>query len=107
MPKDWLEAFWQLRKVLEPIVNQDQKIVLFFDKLSWLAVKGHKFLDFSGHFWNSWAAWENIAVVLCGSATSWIIKKVINDKGGLHNRVTTYINLKPFTLLETEEFLKV
>ncbi|MGB0929520.1 MAG: AAA family ATPase [Chitinophagales bacterium] len=105
-PKDWQEAFFKLRDVLKPLVNQDKKLVIFFDELSWLAVKGYKFLDFLGHFWNSWASRQNIAVVLCGSATSWIIQKVINDKGGLHNRVTTYINLKPFTLAETEEFLK-
>jgi uncharacterized protein len=105
-PKDWLEAFFILRKAVEPLVSQDKKIVIFFDELSWLAAKESKFLDFLGHFWNSWAAWENIAVVLCGSATSWIIKKVINDKGGLHNRVTTYINLQPFTLSETEAFLQ-
>lgn len=105
-PKDWLEAFFKLRKVLEPLVNQEKKLVIFFDELSWLAVKGYKFLDYLGHFWNSWASRQNIAVVLCGSATSWIIQKVINDKGGLHNRVTTYINLKPFTLSETEAFLK-
>ncbi len=105
-PKNWQEAFFKLRDVLKPLVNPDKKLVIFFDELSWLAVKGYKFLDFLGHFWNSWASRQNIAVVLCGSATSWIIKKVINDKGGLHNRVTTYINLKPFTLAETEEFLK-
>jgi len=105
-PKDWQEAFFKLRDVLKPLVNPNKKLVIFFDALSWLAVKGYKFLDFLGHFWNSWASRQNIAVVLCGSATSWIIQKVINDKGGLHNRVTTYINLKPFTLAETEEFLK-
>ncbi len=105
-PEDWQEAFFKLRDVLKPLVNPNKKIVIFFDELSWLAVKGYKFLDFLGYFWNSWASRQNIAVVLCGSATSWIIQKVINDKGGLHNRVTTYINLKPFTLVETEEFLK-
>lgn len=105
-PKDWLEAFFKLKDALKPLVNPDKKLVLFFDELSWLAVKGYKFLDFLGHFWNSWAAQQNIVIVLCGSATSWIIQKVINDKGGLHNRVTTYLNLKPFTLAETEEFLQ-
>lgn len=104
--KDWLDAFSRLRDALEPKLLKDKKQVLFFDELSWLAVKGAKFLDFLGYFWNDWASRQNLVIVLCGSASSWIIQKVINDKGGLHNRVTKYIRLKPFTLLETEKYLK-
>jgi len=65
------------------------------------------FLQIFAHFWNSWAAWTNdIILVIAGSSTSWIIKKVYNDRGGLHNRVTKRIWLKPFTLKQTEEFLE-
>jgi|AntRauTorckE5430_2_1112549.scaffolds.fasta_scaffold01179_7 AAA+ ATPase superfamily predicted ATPase len=103
--KDWLDAFFQLRMVLEPLLGRDEKLVLFFDELSWLATPGSEFLDYLAHFWNDWAARQKIVVVLCGSVSSWIINKVINDKGGLHNRVTRYLHLKPFTLLETEAFL--
>ncbi len=106
VPEDWLAAFSMLRDALEPQLKTDKKQVIFFDELPWLAVKGHKFLDFLGHFWNSWAAQQNLLIVLCGSASSWIIQKVINDKGGLHNRVTRYLHLKPFTLAETEKYLK-
>lgn len=103
--KDWLDAFFQLRLVLEPLLESDKKLVLFFDELSWLAAPGSEFLDYLAHFWNDWAARQRIVIVLCGSVSSWIINKVINDKGGLHNRVTRYLHLKPFTLLETEKFL--
>lgn len=105
-PKDWLDAFHLLRVYLEPLLNPEKKIVLFFDELSWLAVPKSGFLDFLGHFWNHWASRQNIVLVVCGSVSSWIIQKVINDKGGLHNRVTKYIHLKPFTLSETEAFLQ-
>ncbi len=105
-PKDWLDAFFLLRKVLTPLLNKEKKQVIFFDELSWLATPGSKFLDFLGHFWNDWASRQNLVVVLCGSASSWIIQKVINDKGGLHNRVTKYLRLQPFTLAETEEYLQ-
>ncbi|MEM6800005.1 MAG: ATP-binding protein [Bacteroidota bacterium] len=104
-PKDWLDAFFQLRKKLEPFLTTKGKVVLFFDELSWLAGSNSDFLDFLGHFWNDWASKQPIVIVLCGSVSSWIIKKVINDKGGLHNRVTQYIHLKPFSLAETEAFL--
>lgn len=104
--KDWLDAFFRLREVLEPLLKKDEKQVIFFDELNWLATPNSKFLDFLGHFWNDWASRQNLVVVLCGSASSWIIQKVINDRGGLHNRVTKYLHLKPFTLAETEEFLQ-
>lgn len=106
IPNGWLEAFFRLKMALKPLVQPDKKLVLFFDELSWLAPSGSNFLDYLGHFWNDWASRENLVVVLCGSAASWIIQKVINDKGGLHNRVTKYLNLKPFTLLETEAYFQ-
>ncbi|MGB0839591.1 MAG: AAA family ATPase [Chitinophagales bacterium] len=105
-PKDWIEAFFRLRDVLEPLLRADKKQVIFFDELSWLSPKKSRFLDYLGYFWNTWASRQNLVVVLCGSATSWIIDKVINDKGGLHNRVTKYFKLKPFTLAETETYFK-
>ena len=105
-PKDWLDAFFLLRIHLEPRLRKDKKVVLFFDELSWLAVPESGFLDYLGYFWNDWAVRQNLIIVICGSASSWIIQKVINDKGGLHNRVTQYIHLKPFTLGETKIFLE-
>ena len=34
-----------------------------------------------------------------------MIQKIVNDRGGLHNRITRRINLQPFNLAETEAFL--
>jgi hypothetical protein len=45
-------------------------------------------------------------VVICGSAASWMIDKIVEAKGGLHNRVTQTIRLLPFNLCETEDYLK-
>ena len=64
------------------------------------------FLKGFSYFWNSYASKSNIIVVICGSATAWMIKKIINNKGGLHNRVTRRILLQPFTLLETEAYFQ-
>ncbi|MEM7374765.1 MAG: ATP-binding protein [Bacteroidota bacterium] len=105
-PKDWLEAFLLLKKYLKPHMSHERKQVLFFDELPWLASPEPSFLRALGHFWNSWASDQNLVVVLCGSASSWIIQKVINDKGGLHNRISRYLHLKPFTLNETEAFFQ-
>ncbi len=104
-PKNWLEAFNRLIQHLETI-ETDRKKVIFLDELPWLATNKSGFLRALGYFWNSWADRQNIIVVICGSAASWMIQKVVNHKGGLHNRITKRIFLKPFNLPETELFLK-
>ncbi len=101
-PKTWYEAFNQLKICLS---KSTQKKVIFFDELPWIDTAKSNFLEELGYWWNDWASRQNIVVVLCGSAASWMLKKLINHKGGLHNRVTQKINLKPFTLSETKLYL--
>jgi len=105
IPKNWNEAFRQLKAFLKKKIGK-KKIVLFFDEVPWLAAVKSDFLRAFAYFWNTWASLQNIVVVICGSATSWIIQKVVFDTGGLHNRITKYLHLEPFTLAETEEYLK-
>ncbi|HLO54965.1 MAG TPA: ATP-binding protein [Saprospiraceae bacterium] len=105
-PLDWLEAFHQLKVLLESGDDTSERKVVFIDELPWMAAGRSDFLTGLSYFWNSYASKANIVVVICGSATAWMTQKIINDKGGLHNRVTQQIHLQPFTLTETEEFLK-
>ena len=84
-----------------------KKRVIFFDEVPWMATHKSGFLKGLSYFWNSWAVREpNIVVVVCGSAASWMINKILRNKGGLHNRVTRRVRLQPFTLAETEAYLK-
>lgn len=106
VPDNWLTAFHLLIEVLESKKRSKEKQIVFFDELPWLASKKSGFLKALGFFWNNWATKNNIIVVICGSAASWMIQKVVKDKGGLHNRITKRIHLKPFTLLETKSFLE-
>jgi AAA+ ATPase superfamily predicted ATPase len=101
---NWQQAFQILIKILAANKNVKKKVI-FIDELPWLAAKKSNFLKAFDFFWNSWASKNNIVVVICGSAASWMINQVINNKGGLHNRVTRQIYLQPFTCNETKEFL--
>ena len=107
-PASWLEAFQLLIAHLEQRQKSGKKgkMVVFFDELPWLATRKSGFLKALGFFWNSWAVNQNIVIVICGSAASWMIRKIVYNKGGLHNRITKQIHLQPFTLAETEVFLK-
>jgi len=104
---DWLGLFFELEQLLNEKVKKNEPCVIFIDELPCFDTPGSKFVMALGHFWNTWGAWhENVKLIVCGSATSWIIDKIINDRGGLHNRLTAQIHLSPFTLHETEDFLK-
>ncbi|MEM6965645.1 MAG: ATP-binding protein [Bacteroidota bacterium] len=104
-PKNWLQAFHLLIKVMEAKRIAEHKRIIFFDELPWIATKKSGFLKAFGFFWNNWASKNNVVVVICGSAASWMIQKIVKNKGGLHNRITQRIDLKPFTLAETKAFL--
>jgi uncharacterized protein len=104
-PKSWQSAFQQLTRWCETF-PQDKKYALFFDELPWLASPRSRFLQALEYFWNSWGSRQNnLILIVCGSAASWIIRKLLNDKGGLHNRITHRFRLLPFDLAETREFL--
>jgi uncharacterized protein len=101
----WQFAFNRLRSSLESIPASKKKVV-FFDELPWLDSHKSGFLSSFSYFWNEFASQrKDLLVIICGSAASWIIDKVVNNKGGLHNRITQRIRLQPFTLKETEIYL--
>jgi AAA+ ATPase superfamily predicted ATPase len=104
-PSNWIEAFIQLSKQLERSRKKSKKVI-FIDELPWLDTHKSNFLSALEWFWNNWAINNNVLLIVCGSATSWMINKIVNNKGGLHNRLTQRIHLLPFTLKETTEFLK-
>lgn len=104
IPSDWFEAFELLKMLIETDATTSKKII-FFDEVPWLATVKSRFLTAFEAFWNGWAsARKDIVVIICGSAAAWMIQKVEKSKGGLYNRVTKRIVLKPFTLAETEAF---
>jgi len=102
---NWLEAFDQLERYLEHIPAERK--ILFFDELPWLDTAKSDFVSALEHFWNSWAsARQDIKLITCGSAASWMLDNLINNHGGLHNRVTHQMLIEPFTLRECKEYFQ-
>lgn len=105
VPKTWDEAFELLTKAIEG-VSKNKKVILFFDELPWMATKRSRLLENLDYYWNQyWSDDPRIKLIICGSSASWIIQKVINNRGGLHNRITQNMPLDPFTLKETKQYL--
>ncbi len=106
-PASWADAFEMLKRYLSGLPAGGERRVVFLDELPWLASPRSGFLSALDHFWNTFASRQhNVMLVICGSAASWMIVNVLHHKGGLHNRVTRSIALKPFNLSETAQFLQ-
>lgn len=104
-PKDWTEAFQWLRDFLAE-QDSEKRMVVFIDEMPWMDTPRSGFISAFEHFWNGWGAGQdNLMMIVCGSATSWIEDNLINGYGGLYDRTSAEIRLSPFTLKETEQML--
>ncbi|MDR1794045.1 MAG: AAA family ATPase [Erysipelotrichaceae bacterium] len=108
LPKaeSWLQAFKNLNTLVQQSKNT-QKKVIFLDEIPSMATKNSGFLEALGHFYNRYASRrKDILLIICGFASSWIVEYIVDNQGGLHNRLTRQLLLQPFTLLECETYLK-
>lgn len=102
-PRTWIEAFDQLKDLI--IASEEKKKVIFIDEMPWMDTPRSGFISALEGFWNGWAsARKDVTLIVCGSATSWIINKLIKNQAGLRGRVTTKIPILPFTLAECEQY---
>ena len=105
VPKDWFEAFDRLKGIVAR--SQKRRKVIFLDELPWMDTPKSNFIQALDLFWNKWCtSRKDIVLIVCGSAASWMVKNIIRNKGGLHNRLTCKIHLQPFSLAETDAFLR-
>ncbi|MBO5534441.1 MAG: ATP-binding protein [Clostridia bacterium] len=105
--RSWSDAFSMLKQVI--CRSKEKKKVIFLDELSWMDTNGSDLIPALEHFWNGWVTArreKDVVLIICASATYWMIDRIVNAKGGLHNRLSGQIHLKPFTLGECEEYLK-
>ena len=106
VPADWFAAFHLLQSLLEK-KDDGNNLVIFMDELPWMDTPRSNFMSAFEHFCNDWVlARKNVRLVVCGSATSWMLDKLLNNKGGLYGRVTLPIFVEPFTLHECREFFR-
>ncbi len=104
--KNWDDAFLKLTDAINKQAPKNKKIILFFDELPWMATRRSQLLQTLDYYWNQyWSDDKRIKLIICGSSASWILNKIIRNKGGLYNRITRRIHLRPFNLLETKTFL--
>lgn len=103
-PKNWFEAFFLLENLIDS--SSEKRKVIFLDELPWMDTRNSRFIAAFEHFWNGWASARNdILLIICGSASSWIINKIFRNKGGLYNRVTYKLRLQQFSLHECERLV--
>lgn len=105
-PSSWMEAFFMLSQLLEAKDNGKRQVV-FLDELPWMDTPRSGFITAFEGFWNTWGCHrDNLMLVVCGSANSWMLDNLVNSHGGLYGRTTYEVKLSPFKLGECEQFLK-
>jgi uncharacterized protein len=103
--ENWHDAFLRLESYLESC--KEERKIIFFDEMPWMDTHGGEFIDELEYFWANWVQnRDDIVFVACGSATSWMKEKLEDNQGGLHNRLTHKIYLRPFYLSECREYLR-
>jgi uncharacterized protein len=104
---NWFDIFAAFATILHSKRNSKKKIIVVLDEFPWMETVSNNFLAAFEHFWEQRVSTQqNVAIILCGSAAGWMLKNIINNRGGLYNRITHTILLEPFNLYETELFLK-
>ena len=103
-PQNWLEAFEGLKELIRQ--SKESRKIIFIDELSWMDTPKSKLIMALENFWNGFAsARRDVILICCSSATAWMISKIIHNKGGLYNRLTEKIALKPFSLRQCEDYV--
>ncbi len=103
-PSSWMEAFQLFSLYINSLKGTGKKVI-FFDELPWFDTPRSRFLMAFEHFWNAYCTRRSdILLIICGSSASWMIKKILQNKGGLHNRVSEKMKINPFTLIEAQAF---
>ena len=75
---NWFKAFARLAKVLNP----REKTVLLLDEISWMGKYDVTFPGELKYAWdNRFSKNPKLIMVLCGSVSSWIDKKILKSKG--------------------------
>lgn len=104
--KSWFDAFAKLGDLLENKIKKGNKVI-FLDEIPWADSPKSYFLQALENFWNTRCAFHNdMKVIVCGSATSWILNKIIGNRGGLYGRLTHSFKVEPFNLYETSLYFK-
>lgn len=104
-PKNWLEAFEGLKDLVRQ--SNEKRKIIFIDELSWMDTARSDLMVALENFWNGFAsARKDVVLIVCASATSWMLSKIVHNKGGLYNRLTEKVNLQPFSLKECEEYVR-
>ena len=104
--ENWFEAFHRLESLLDGKKGR-KRMVVFIDEMPWLDTPRAGFMSAFEHFWNGWGAGKhNLLLIVCGSATTWMLDKLIHNTGGLYGRTTRELHLRPFSLYQTEKYCK-
>jgi predicted AAA+ superfamily ATPase len=96
---DWLQAFNQLAKK-----NKKGKVVILLDEISWMGAHDANFLGKLKTAWDlEFKKNSNLVLILCGSVSSWIEKRLLAHKG-FYGRISIKLRLQEQPLSDCNKY---
>ncbi len=97
--QDWNDLFWMLAEKAK-----EGRVVILFDEISWM---GSADSDFLGKLKNAWDLHfkknDQLILILCGSASSWIEKNILSSTGFV-GRISLTLTLGELPLKDCQQF---
>ncbi len=90
---NWQAVFEYLTRYFDEC---QEKQLIFFDEFQWMAVGQSKLVSLIKSYWDRYWSKQNIMLVLCGSVSSYMIKRVIKSKA-MYGRINYELALQPFS----------
>jgi AAA+ ATPase superfamily predicted ATPase len=103
----WDDAFRQLDKALSAYSAKAVKpVVIFFDEFQWMCdMKPQLVSLFKYHWDNSLSRYPNAVFVICGSISSFIVRKVVQSRA-LYGRVDIELCLQPLSIRDSRALMR-
>lgn len=100
--KNWSQVYDYLTNKIKA---EDQKVVLFFDEIQWMAANQSKLIALIKYYWDK--DWKdlNIQLILCGSIASFMVDKVIRSTA-LYGRIKLEILVTELQPYAVKQFFK-
>jgi uncharacterized protein len=96
---DWSDALWAAGERV-----QTGKVLLFFDEISWMGSKDPTFLGKIKNLWDQQLSKnDELAFVVCGSASSWIEENLLGSTGFV-GRISYTLTLDQLPLVDCNRF---
>lgn len=104
--QNWDVFFDLLNEICSILEEKNIKCFLFFDEICWFSKKNEFILNFQLAWNNKLFFRKNLVLFFAGSNIGWMNNQLFENKKEFYNRIDLIVDIKPFSFLEINHYLK-